>query len=224
MVVVTGDITQRARGSQIQAAKRFFQGIPTPILATPGNHDLPAWWISPWKRIFTPFAPFGLLGFPKLSPVFQEKEVFIAALPSATPWRQVEGRLSSWGVRQTLQALTRAPSDALVVLFSHHPWWLCPKQRSASGDIWQILAKRGGLLLAGHQHRGRLWQLDAHAPFFGLCASTATSTRLRRVPAGYNWIEVRPEEILIEPCAFQNGHYECALPISVARKKREGKS
>ena len=41
VILLTGDITQRARRSQFAAAARFVSQLPAPVLAVPGNHDIP---------------------------------------------------------------------------------------------------------------------------------------------------------------------------------------
>jgi 3',5'-cyclic AMP phosphodiesterase CpdA len=41
LVVVSGDLTQRARASQFRAARAFLDGLPGPQLVVPGNHDVP---------------------------------------------------------------------------------------------------------------------------------------------------------------------------------------
>jgi len=39
-VVLSGDITQRARPAQFRAAKAFVDRLGTPLLAFPGSHDI----------------------------------------------------------------------------------------------------------------------------------------------------------------------------------------
>ena len=41
VVVLSGDITQRARRAQFHAARVFAERLATPVLAIPGNHDVP---------------------------------------------------------------------------------------------------------------------------------------------------------------------------------------
>ncbi|HPK02011.1 MAG TPA: metallophosphoesterase, partial [Candidatus Sumerlaeota bacterium] len=41
VVVLSGDITQRARRAQFRAARTFVDRLAAPVLAIPGNHDLP---------------------------------------------------------------------------------------------------------------------------------------------------------------------------------------
>src|SRR3954471_15101812 len=67
LVVVSGDFTQRAREQEFIAAAEFLQTLPTPLLAVPGNHDVPLYdvlrrWLSPLGRyqrhITSDLAPF----------------------------------------------------------------------------------------------------------------------------------------------------------------------
>ena len=41
VVVVSGDLTQRARTEQFIQARRFLDTLPTPQIIVPGNHDIP---------------------------------------------------------------------------------------------------------------------------------------------------------------------------------------
>src|SRR5688500_321214 len=41
LVVVSGDLTQRARGKQFRAARAYLEQLPSPQLVVPGNHDVP---------------------------------------------------------------------------------------------------------------------------------------------------------------------------------------
>ena len=55
LVAVSGDITQRARVAEFKAAARFLETLPAPLLAVPGNHDVPLYnvllrWLSPLDR------------------------------------------------------------------------------------------------------------------------------------------------------------------------------
>src|SRR5690242_14627277 len=46
LVVVSGDLTQRARMSEFTQARRFLDRIAEPKLVVPGNHDLPLYNIA----------------------------------------------------------------------------------------------------------------------------------------------------------------------------------
>ena len=57
LVVVSGDLTQRAKMEQFHAAKAFLATLPQPQLVVPGNHDVPLW--NPLRRFFRPRTRFG---------------------------------------------------------------------------------------------------------------------------------------------------------------------
>ena len=48
VVVLSGDITQRARPTQFRAARAFADRLGVPVLAIPGNHDIPL--LNLWAR------------------------------------------------------------------------------------------------------------------------------------------------------------------------------
>src|SRR5690242_8777714 len=41
VVVVSGDLTQRARRAEFAAARAFLDALPSPQIVIPGNHDVP---------------------------------------------------------------------------------------------------------------------------------------------------------------------------------------
>ncbi len=41
LVVVSGDLTQRAREHEFEEARVFLKSLPLPQLVVPGNHDVP---------------------------------------------------------------------------------------------------------------------------------------------------------------------------------------
>src|SRR5258708_36864187 len=45
LVIATGDLTHLGRAGQHEAAARVLRALGTPLLAVPGNHDIP--WTSP---------------------------------------------------------------------------------------------------------------------------------------------------------------------------------
>src|SRR3569832_1650921 len=67
IVVVSGDLTQRAKRQEFVAAKRFLDALPRPQIVVPDNHDVPLYnvmarWLTPLTRfrryISKDLAPF----------------------------------------------------------------------------------------------------------------------------------------------------------------------
>ena len=52
LVVVSGDLTQRAKSAEFRDARRFLDTLPAPLLVVPGNHDIP--YYNVFQRFFQP--------------------------------------------------------------------------------------------------------------------------------------------------------------------------
>jgi len=53
VVVVSGDLTQRAKAREYRVARDFLDALaPRPVVVTPGNHDVPLYRV--WERLFAP--------------------------------------------------------------------------------------------------------------------------------------------------------------------------
>ena len=52
LVAVSGDLTQRARRREFEAARDFLQALGMPMLAVPGNHDIPLFDVA--RRLLRP--------------------------------------------------------------------------------------------------------------------------------------------------------------------------
>src|SRR5436305_1611751 len=73
LVVISGDLTQRARSRQFIAARRFLDQLPKPQLVVPGNHDIPTWNI--WKRVMDPLTHYRRYISNQLEPTFIDSEL-----------------------------------------------------------------------------------------------------------------------------------------------------
>ncbi|WP_034694221.1 metallophosphoesterase [Acidovorax sp. NO-1] len=184
MVVVSGDLTQRATAAQFELAARFLQGLHArSTLVLPGNHDLPlfAWWMR-WGRSYERFAQqFGL----DQEPVRQMGPFYVVGVNTTRPWRHERGSLSAAQIEEVARRLAHAPPGAWRIVASHHP--LVPRDtadqahRPRRADValqrWQAAGAQ--MLLSGHVHEPGLVQ-----PSPGLWASRAGTAVSRRVRHG----------------------------------------
>src|SRR5438477_1801758 len=65
LVVLSGDLTQRARHSEFVQARHFVEQIEQPVLIVPGNHDIPLYnllhrFLSPLEKFRHHMAPTAL--------------------------------------------------------------------------------------------------------------------------------------------------------------------
>ena len=156
LVIASGDLANRGRTVELEQAKELLDRLPAPILAVPGNHDipytLPARVTHPWDRFV---AVFGTT-----DPVLRTANAVACGLNSARPWRHQGGRLDAGRLAAAATALSDAPANALRVVVCHHhltgaPWRASRKFPLKHRDTaLRALAEAGAeLVLGGHIHQ-----------------------------------------------------------------------
>ncbi|MBV0932573.1 metallophosphoesterase family protein [Marinobacterium weihaiense] len=208
LLMLSGDITQRARPGQFAACRRFLQRLPpVPILAVPGNHDLPLF--NLWQRLHSPYRHFrGCFGH-ELAPVFKAPGLLVLGVNTTSPTRHVDGRFSTRMVRQVAARL-KASSAAVKIVVGHHPVdavLASDEANIAAGaeSAMRCWAAAGmQLYLAGHIHYPFFAQLSQRYPgvpehcWTGQ-AGTAVSHRVRDHKANsFNLVEWSPGRSQLE--------------------------
>lgn len=116
LVVLGGDITQRARRGQFAAARRFIQALQRPVLAVPGNHDIPLFNLA--ARLFDPYGNYRRALGAVLEPVYEDDRLL--AIASTARARRV-ARTARCRVRRRSgwrsACVTRVPASC--------GWWRC---------------------------------------------------------------------------------------------------
>lgn len=205
-VVVSGDLTQRARPSQFRAARRFLDGLPKPQVVVPGNHDVPLYDVV--ARFLRPLGSYrGHIGA-DVEPSFVDEEIAVFGLNSARSLTIKGGRVNE---RQLARLRARceglAPGVVRIVV-SHHPFEL-PQGHDAEPVGRAALAMRTfsavgvDLLLAGHlhvSHAGHTADRVELGDYTAIVvqAGTATSTRGRGEANSFNVIRIEHDAIDVE--------------------------
>lgn len=207
VVIVSGDLTQRARSEEFRAARTFLNALPGPQIVVPGNHDVPLYNLV--ARVFAP-----LRGFKKYiafdpEPAYTDEELVVQGLNTTRSSTWKNGRLNGEQLEKVRAAFQRAPAAAVRVLVTHHPLDL-PENHShhdlvgRAARAMPILAACGAdVLLAGHFHRahsGDTSQRYDIRQFAALVvqAGTTTSTRLREEPNSFNLLKTSTDEITVD--------------------------
>lgn len=232
LVVVSGDLTQRARRAEFEAARRFLARLPAPLLCVPGNHDVPLYDVA--RRFLSPLTRYQQAIAQDLCPRWQDDELAVLGLNTARSLTWKDGAVSddqlalvrSWG-RETLPGHFR-------VLVTHHPFLppeARPKERIVGGAGRALrAAEEAGveLLLAGHLHEGYTGDARAHHVTLGRSilvaqAGTATSTRRRGEVNTYNLITIdgAAARVGIEVRGWNGASFETTL-TTVYAKDGEG--
>jgi 3',5'-cyclic AMP phosphodiesterase CpdA len=200
-VVISGDLTQRAKPEQFAAARRFVEGLPCPTLAVPGNHDVPLYRF--WERLVVPFGAWRKHFSPHLEPQIVDDEVCMVGLNTAFNRTITGGRITRAQCRRLRDVFEAAPPSAYRIAVIHHnlvrPGDLddAPAPLQGSVPALQALASSGvEMVLSGHLHQSYVAPLVANGGDEGgviLCAGTTTSSRGRGRELGVStchWIEL----------------------------------
>jgi 3',5'-cyclic AMP phosphodiesterase CpdA len=155
LLIASGDLTHRGERDQHERAARFLRSFELPLLAIPGNHDIPyrfpARFTSPWKEFERIWET--------TEPLYRSDGLFVLGLNSVRPWRHQSGALRREQLRKACDTLGDAPDDAFkIVAFHHHlvgaPWRSRKKPVSDRNRVLATLVDSGAeLVLAGHIHQ-----------------------------------------------------------------------
>jgi len=217
IVAVSGDLTQRARAHQFRAARAFFDRLPAPPLAVPGNHDIPL--LNLVGRFTRPFRGYRRFIAEDPEPFVHDEEVAMMGVNTARPGKWKDGRLSLAQIDRIRDGFGPIPERVFKVIVTHHPFIPSPGERAHAlverGLEGLQAAERCGvdLLLAGHLHMGftgdvRPHYLSIRRSMLVAQAGTSTSVRHRGEPNTYNWIVVDPPHLSIEVRSFGGSAFE----------------
>lgn len=215
VIIVSGDITLRARHGELQAAQRYLAGLAelAPVHLVPGNHDV-QWWRSPlgvagkrvmygkWRRYFGE----------ELTPVLELEHVIIAGLLSANgysigslTWNpndtSVKGDLPAREVARVRKLFAAAPPEKARLAVLHHNvlpgvisnrWGLAHPRRAQRA----LLSLGADVVFCGHDHTEGAGEIDGK-----LVVSTAGTHCVRTRggrPSAFNLVRVSADRVSIE--------------------------
>ena len=156
LVVISGDLTQRARKWQYAQAKAFLARLPRPHLVLPGNHDVPAY--NLYRRLLQPLDRYKRIITRDLSPSYIDDEVAVFGINTARSLVIKGGRINQEqleGMDAQIQTLT---DSQVRIVVTHHPLALPEGLEGVrlvgnADAAMQVFALcRIDLFLAGHLH------------------------------------------------------------------------
>ena len=119
-VILSGDLTQRARSSQFAAARKFCDSLHVPRLLTlPGNHDLPLYNVA--ARLVSPYGSYKACFGDNLEPELDFGDVLVIGVNTTRPGRHKDGEVSKEQVERVVQRLERARPNQLRMVVTHQP-------------------------------------------------------------------------------------------------------
>jgi 3',5'-cyclic AMP phosphodiesterase CpdA len=154
LIVASGDLTHRNRASQHRKAAEFLRSLALPVVAVPGNHDIPAFPPQRFTRTHRAFREV----WGEVEPTYSSPELTVAGVSSVRPWLYQEGIVSKRQLAQLARDLEQHPGAARVLVTHHHlasaPWRTAKRPLARRSSLLQELARLGvDLVLAGHVHQ-----------------------------------------------------------------------
>ena len=202
-ILISGDITQRARPDQFLAARNFVKSLaPTPVIAIPGNHDIPLFNLP--ARLLRPYAGFRRLFKGSLNKDYVQNRVQIIGLNSTSRWRHVQGDFAPGKLEKYLKRFVRKDVAVRILAF-HHPMdcakWVDEKNLLRGRDSAMKLFEESqiDLIVGGHIHDPYVNLSTERYPDIKRAtvlavAGTCLSWRIRAgAPNSFNLIEVDTE-------------------------------
>ena len=238
VIVVSGDVTQRARHGEFQAIQHYLGALATtaPVHLIPGNHDV-QWWRSPFDLLGqrAKFGKYRHYFGENLTPVLDLGDVIVAGMCSAhgvsfgsLTWNlndlAVRGHLPAGEVERVRRIFSQAaPHQARIAVLHHNVLpgvisrrWGLARPRAAQAALLTLDAD---IILCGHDHTEGAGQIAGRLP-----VSTAGTHSLRTRggrPSAFNLIRIGREQVRIEHHLFERNRltFRPGETVSFARPR-----
>ena len=219
-IIVSGDLTQRAKREQFEAARDFLSRLPAvPQLVIPGNHDVPLYRF--FERMLTPHGLYQKIISSELNPVLKVGKAIIAGIDSTSPHTAISnGRIFRRQLETVAELFRNAPADAIRIVVAHHPFVPAPdclrdKRVQRAVRAMNVFGELNiELVLGGHLHRAYAGDSSDFYPAMPRDRSirivhcgTTTSRRGRGREAGrntLNLIEFRKQTLTVSHFLFRD--------------------
>ena len=211
-MIASGDLTNRGRRDQHERAAAFLKRLGLPVVAIPGNHDIPYTFPARFTSTWSEFER----QWQTTEPEYISPGAHIVGLNSVRPWRHQSGGVSDAQLERATAKLHRSSndhgsSDKLRVVALHHqmvgaPWRTRKKPVARRTQCWRARRLRrradrrrahppgsrlGAARVRGdHRRRTRRGRVDRAGPRPAAPGAARRSARLRRLPRGRRTLSV----------------------------------
>jgi 3',5'-cyclic AMP phosphodiesterase CpdA len=207
LVVVSGDLTQRARSVEFKDARRFLDALPSPQIVVPGNHDVPLHNVV--GRMLRPLAKFKRYITSELAPIYTDDEIAVVGINTARSMVIKNGRINEEQIATVHEQFRRLEDKVTRIIVTHHPFDL-PEAHGKYDLVgraklaMETFARCGAdLLLGGHFHASHAGNTAARYQIIGhsalvVQAGTAISIRGRGETNSFNVLHIDHPAIVVE--------------------------
>lgn len=215
IVVLSGDITQRARRAQFRAAREFVDRLKTPTVVIPGNHDIPLFNVA--ARAFVPYGNYMREFGGNLEPEFESSAFLIVCTNTTRPRRHKDGEISREQIARVSERLRCASREQVRIVVTHQPVLVIRAQdeenllhgHEAAVRAW--CEAGADVVMGGHIHLPYIRSIrdrfgDLPRRIWAVQAGTATSWRIRgEIPNSVNVLRHVPGDLV---CSAERWDFE----------------
>lgn len=196
-VIMTGDLTMRARPREFEAGARWLQGLAAPVTVEVGNHDIPYYW-DPIRRFLQPYRRYAALER-MIERQLELPGVTIVPLKTTARaqwrWNWSKGMVDRQSLDAALRQIAAAPKGNLIFVAGHHPLVDVGTRGTAKTlrgeDALRRLADAGAhAVLSGHVHDPFDVPVTRSGWTVRLIGAGTLSRRVRETPPAFNEIRV----------------------------------
>jgi 3',5'-cyclic AMP phosphodiesterase CpdA len=228
LIIVSGDLTRRAKPAEFGKARDFLQQLGAPWIAVPGNHDIPLYDVA--GRFISPLTRFETYISDNLDPFVNDEEIAVLGINTARSLTWKNGRISFKQMQLIRTRFCSVPSAIFKILVTHHPL-LPPPGRDigsvvghAAAMFMRVQGCSPDLALAGHFHAS--YSGGSHTVFTAqegsilvIQAGTATSRRVRVEKNAFNLIQIEYGTVVLAVHMWDGTHFREHRRESFRREK-----
>lgn len=195
-IIMTGDLTMRARSAEFAAAAKWLQGFDVPVTVEVGNHDLP--YFNLFARMFTPYKRYKTLERMIEKPLDVQGVAVVPLKTTArfqfrTNWSK--GYVSTHALQKSLALAEAVPAGDLIFIAAHHPLIEAGTRATSmtrhGRRALDALAQTGAhAVLSGHVHDPFDVEHQVNGRPVRLIGAGTLSKRTRDKPPSFNEIQI----------------------------------
>lgn len=202
-VLITGDLTMRARSREFDAACDWIMALDLPVTVEVGNHDLP--YFNPVARFLHPYRRIR-----RIEALVERELDFrnLAVVPLKTTaraqWRfdWSKGWVTRKALARTLAAIDALPRGTQVLVTAHHPLVEAGTKgraltRGGAAALAALADSGVAAVLTGHVHDAFDLIADTPAGPIRMIGAGTLSRRIRSTPPSFNELRIRGGEISV---------------------------
>ena len=224
VVVLSGDVTQRARPEQFRAAKAFVDRLNVKTLTIPGNHDIPL--LDLGARFLRPYGHFSAEFGIELEPVFSSRDLLLQCLNTTRRYRHTNGEVSAEQIARVSSRLLSAQPEQLRIVVVHQPVAVLhvedqhDRLRGFAAAVHAWADAGCDLVMGGHIHLPYVTELPGlRRRMWAVQAGTAVSSRVRDgAPNSVNLLRWGDGDSWKRRCLIEQWDYDGARQVFLLKK------